>query len=212
MQPTEQQSLIRLKVLSLGVMGTNCYVLANPAGDALVIDPAGDPEVIGKYLESEELTPAAILLTHAHFDHIQAVPDLAAKYDLPVVLHPEDEFILASPDNAMPPMIPAIRACPPTIPELVDQPAGLHFEMLHTPGHSPGSVSYYFPALREAFVGDTLFCRGIGRDDLWGGDHATLIASIRNVLLALDDRVQVYPGHGPDTTIALEKQQNPFLR
>lgn len=203
---------MQIKALPLGPFETNAYLVWNAAGQAFVIDPGSDSRTLIGSIDREGLTPMAVLLTHAHFDHIGALGDIVERYAVPVVLDPRDRVVYESPANAMEPFfplhddLPATQSQPPAdIPELA-------CEMLPTPGHTPGGVSYYFAEAQTLFAGDTLFRGGVGRTDLPGGDWQTLVDSIRNVLFELPDATRVYPGHGPSTTIGAEKAQNPYVR
>lgn len=194
--------------LRVGPFEVNCQILA--FGDAAwIIDPGHDGERLAAELSRRALTPRLILLTHAHFDHIGAIPELQRRYPgLPVLVHPEDAKMFTHPLNAYPPAYPPIsrpenvRDCR----ELAEE--GLR--VIETPGHTPGGCSYYFPAEKLLFTGDTLFAGSVGRTDLPGGDMGLLSRSLE-LLATLDDDTCVVPGHGPETTIAAEKRANPYL-
>ena len=202
---------MKIHKLVLGPFQTNCFVLANDQRQALIIDPSDEAEEIIRLVDRESLAVAAILLTHAHVDHTQALPALAETYKVPVALHPAGAPIYTSPINALPPILPALVNPPETVAAIDPMPEGLVFEILHTPGHSPGGVAYYFRDSQIAFVGDTLFQGSIGRHDLPGGDFEQLIQSIKTILLPLGDETTIYPGHGPKTSIGQERKYNPFL-
>ena len=201
---------MQCELLALGPLETNSMVLWNARNEALIIDPA-DAEPLLAFVRAHGLTPRGVLLTHAHFDHLCGLPGVVAAWPVPVVLSPADDFIYRSPTNALPPLIPPLLGLPATVPALPATPAGLEFETLSTPGHTPGGVAYHFPAEHRAFVGDTLFLGSIGRHDFPGGDLTQLLHSIRNVLFRLEDNTEVWPGHGPPTTIGREKRHNPFV-
>ncbi len=203
---------MEVRIFSLGLLETNCFVLWNPQRQALIIDPAAEAERLLSFIRAEKLLLRGVLLTHAHFDHIQALPELAAACPVPVALHPADLQVYMSPANSMLPMIPPVNTPLPTVPELAEVPAGLEFQALFTPGHTPGSVSYYFHEPRKVFAGDTLFRDSVGRTDLPGGDGPALLNSVKTVLCRLDAQVEVLPGHGPGTTIGREIEKNPFLQ
>ena len=191
-----------MKTLSVGTFEENCSIHRG-----YIVDPGAEAERIIAALGQE--APKAILLTHAHFDHIGAVGRLQARFpDLEVFVHPEDAKIITHPLNNFPPDYP-----PAPMPQNITWDTSLieGCEVIETPGHTPGGVCYYFPADKLLFSGDTLFNYSVGRTDLPGGDMATLMASLQK-LLALPDEVQVIPGHGPTTTIGAEKRGNPFLQ
>lgn len=205
---------MKVHSMSLGELGTNCYIVYNEY-DALIIDPGGDPEKVIDFLKFEDLKPQAILLTHAHFDHIGGVDDLRKHFNLDVYLHENEANWLEDPrlNRSTAFTRKEVRTARP---DHLIQPgkmklSSFEFDVIHTPGHSPGSVSYLF--VNEGFIisGDVLFQQGIGRTDLPGGSMAQLEKSIRQSLYLLDDNYIVYPGHGMHTTIGAEKRNNPFV-
>ena len=196
--------------IQVGGFEVNCSILSEN-GKAWIVDPGQEPERIVDTLAKKGLEPAAILLTHAHFDHISAIPGLLAKFpDLPIYIHEKDAPMFGHPLNQLPPEYPSF-AKPKTLANLnaLDSLEGL--EILETPGHTPGGVCYHFPAMKLLLSGDTRFAGSVGRTDLPGGDMATLMDSLQK-LTALPDDTLVIPGHGPHTTIAAEKRGNPFLQ
>lgn len=194
--------MLLFDTLPLGAYQTNCYILKN-GGKALVIDPGYEPDTIASYLRREGLTLEAILLTHGHFDHVGAVKELAAQTDCRVYLHPAE--------TAMPPMMTAGKLYyTHTYGEGdVLELAGLSIRVLHTPGHTPGSVCLLCQDV--LFSGDTLFSGSCGRTDLPGGDWATIQESLKR-LARIEADFTVCPGHGEATTLAIEKRINPYLR
>ena len=192
---------MNIHTLPLGMLQTNCYILTN--GDhCLVIDPGDEPEKVLGYLEKQGLTLEAILLTHGHFDHVGAVKTLAAETDCRVFLCEQD---LTLPG--------AMTAGPLYHTDFYSDGhklalAGMDFEVLHTPGHTPGSVCLRFGD--HLFSGDTLFAGSCGRTDFPGSSPADMIHSLSR-LSGLEDQLKVYPGHGGSTTIGKEKRYNPFL-
>jgi glyoxylase-like metal-dependent hydrolase (beta-lactamase superfamily II) len=205
-----------LRTLLVGPIQTNCYLIGDEATkDGVVIDPGGDPDLILDAIDGEGLAICYILNTHAHFDHMMANSTLVAATGAPLALHREDRELLSAGGGAT---WFGLLSSPPTPEvdvELSDGQelavGGLHINVLHTPGHSPGHVSFFLPRERVLFSGDALFHEGIGRTDLPGGDYNTLIASIRHKLLTLPDETVVYPGHGPATTIGSERRHNPHF-
>ena len=202
--------------IQVGTFEVNCSILSEN-GKAWIVDPGQDAPRIIKLLAEKQLTPAAVLLTHAHFDHIGAIPALQQAYpDLKVYVHKNDAKVITHPLNQLPPDYPPVAAPKNLVAfEAGVKPDGLaDLEILETPGHTPGGVCYYFssPIPHPLLLsGDTLFAGSVGRTDLPGGDMATLMDSLRK-LTALPDDTLVVPGHGPFTTIADEKAGNPFLR
>jgi hydroxyacylglutathione hydrolase len=206
-----------MQVISIvvGAFQVNCYLVTSGNGQALVIDPGEDAGQIAVALRERTLTVAAYLITHGHMDHIGGLEELTRLFPAPVSMHPADEAWAFSDDNKKPPYYDTPERPAGKIRALVDgQPGddgGLHYEIITTPGHSPGCVCYYFPVEKTLFTGDTLFSGSIGRTDFEGSDEALMEKSLRR-LAQLPDDTLVYPGHGPRTTIEREKKNNPFLR
>lgn len=199
----------------VGAVGTNCYFAINEqTKECLVIDPGDNADALAGKIGEGGLVPKAILLTHGHFDHIMGVEGLKRRYDLPVYVHEADEEMLERTDLNCGAMVGAsvsLKADKLLRDGNRLKLAGLDIEVLHTPGHTPGGVCYYFPGEEVVFSGDTLFCESVGRTDLPGGDMSALIHSIREKVLKLPDLTIVYPGHGEPTKISTEKQYNPFI-
>lgn len=209
-----------------GSFQTNCYVVARAAGTAcVVVDPGQDAvEPLNALLAEHRLTPVAVLLTHGHFDHTFSVSPVCDGHDVPAWIHPDDREMLADPMKGLSPEAAAFFGGRITLREprevrLLDDGAaldlaGLTLRVDHTPGHTRGSVVFTTPAddgTEVVLAGDTLFAGSIGRTDLPGGDHAQLLASLRDKLLTRDDATVVLPGHGPSTTIGRERAGNPYL-
>lgn len=199
--------------IQVGGFEVNCSILSEN-GKAWIVDPGQEAERIIDLLAKKELEPAAVLLTHAHFDHISGIPGLLKKVpDLPVYIHEKDAPMFGHPLNQLPPEYPSfvkpkeIKCLSSRVVECL----GLDVEIIETPGHTPGGVCYYFPNDKLLLSGDTLFAGSVGRTDLPGGDMATLMDSLKK-LTALPDDTLVIPGHGMHTRIALEKSGNPFLQ
>lgn len=205
---------MHVKTMPLGPLQTNCYILYKDQ-HALIIDPGGEAEKVIHFLKQHDLKPCAILLTHAHFDHIGGVDDLRYQLDIDVYLHEEESEWLEEPrynGSAVFPRTPITTKRPDH--HLVPGDltiANFSFDVKHTPGHSPGSVSFIFHDQQKVFSGDVLFQQGVGRTDLRGGDTKTLVRSIRETLYTLNDVYVVYPGHGVSTTIGEEKRNNPYV-
>ena len=197
----------------------NCRIVS-AAGDsaALVIDPGGDANHIVQALEKADLELTEIWLTHSHLDHCGGVSELLEHRKVPLTGHSiESDFRSRVEDICRMYGVPSgeMSNCPE--PDRFVEGGetltfgSLEFQVLFTPGHSPGHVCFYHQRSGNLFAGDTVFAGSIGRSDLPGGDHATLLRSIREVILTLPDDTNVLPGHGPDTTVGVERQSNPFL-
>jgi glyoxylase-like metal-dependent hydrolase (beta-lactamase superfamily II) len=208
--------MFRIEPFSLGPLATNAYLLTRPdTKQAVVIDPGMNPQSLLKRIAG--LQVEAILLTHAHFDHIGGVEAIRKQHGCPVYLHDAEADWLTDPrknGSAMWPELGEPFACEPAEYALEDGQTlellgGVRFQVLHTPGHSPGSVSFLHG--NRLFGGDVLFRLGVGRTDLRGGSSRELHDSIHRKLFVLPDEVQVFPGHGPKTTIGYEKEHNPHV-
>lgn len=204
-----------VQTLSLGPLGTNCYIVSHN-GECLIFDPSGEPEKIIDYIETEQLTPKAILLTHAHFDHIGALQMIRDHYKLEVYMHENEQHWLENPEMNRSAVYfgeaGAIRTQPPEkiIGEGPLRIGSFTMEVIHTPGHSPGSITFIFK--EDAFIvsGDVLFHHGIGRTDLPDGSIEQLIHSITTKLYTLPEHFKVYAGHNVQTTIGHEQKENPY--
>lgn len=202
---------VQIKTLPVGMLQVNCYVVwAPPSMHAAIIDPGDDAAEILAFVEGESLTVGAVLLTHAHVDHIGGVPRIAEATGAPVYVHGADHSLYASPDNALPPWVPAVVGLPEPAAE-VPTVDGLTFAVLHTPGHTRGGVCYHFAGDGILVSGDTLFAGSIGRTDLPGGDMTTLMTSLERLVRDVPGDTAVYPGHGPTTTIGRERASNPYI-
>jgi glyoxylase-like metal-dependent hydrolase (beta-lactamase superfamily II) len=209
--PTNQSP--QVEMLVLGPFQSNCYLVrAADESTGIVIDPGAEPDrILGRIADWPGVE--AILLTHAHLDHVGAVAEVARATGAPVYLHPDDRFLydIAVDQGRM--FGVHVESPPPPDEELHDGQslslAGIDLTVRHAPGHSPGGVILVGDGL--AFVGDCVFAGSIGRTDLAGGDTGTLMASIRSQILTLPGSTVLYSGHGPATTVARESASNPFL-
>ena len=200
---------------AVGPLACNCYVVGDEATrSAIVIDPGGDADDLAAVIAEQRLVVTAIVATHAHLDHILAAERLRSLTGAPFLLHDADRPLLDWMQESGR-LFLGVELPPP--PE-VDTPAAegdrvvagdVELEIVHTPGHSPGSISLIAPD--AVFSGDTLFAGSIGRTDLPGGDTQALLNVVRSKLFALDESLTVYPGHGPATTLAEERAHNPFV-
>ncbi|WP_193043112.1 MBL fold metallo-hydrolase [Mycolicibacterium baixiangningiae] len=208
-----------------GMLACNCYVLAQrPGSDAIVVDPGQRAMApLRRVLDEHRLTPAAVLLTHGHIDHIWSAQKVADTYGCPAYIHPEDRPMLTDPIKGFGPrigqmLLGALFREPRQLIEL-DRDGdtldlgGMVVTVDHTPGHTRGSVVFRLAGDTSpvALTGDTLFRSSVGRTDLPGGSGRDLLGSILTKLLVLDDDTVVLPGHGPKSTIGTERRTNPFL-
>ena len=199
----------------VGPLACNCYIVGDPATEqAIVIDPGGDITRVTAALQENQLTVTAIVATHAHFDHLMAAESLRGLTGAPFYMHDADKPLLDWYQESGRMFLGLDLGPPPA----VDTPAGegdllragsSELQVIHTPGHSPGSIT--LASADAIFSGDTLFAGSIGRSDLPGGDTHTLLGVIKEKLFAFDDDVAVYPGHGPATTVGAERRSNPFV-
>ncbi len=211
--------MFSVRTYSLGPVQTNCYIVSNKNKECLIFDPGEEGARLVKELRSKGLKPLAILLTHTHFDHIGAVDALREVFDLPLYVHEKEVSWLADPlknGSGKYAELPNYTVNAPSDEHILRTEGELTigdftFNVAHTPGHSPGSVSFIFKEDGFAIVGDTLFERSVGRTDLFGGSTDVLLKSIHNKLLSLPEDTIIYPGHGNYTTPAAEMDQNPFL-
>lgn len=206
---------MKIETIIVGAFDVNCLVLHGMGRRVVVVDPGGDAERIAQYLREQNLTVDGWVLTHGHADHLSALAPLVKRFPAPVAMHPQDAAWAFTPVNQIPPYYPVPEAPPTDIRELHEgtayQAAGLAITVIATPGHTPGSICLYIPAEATLIVGDTLFAGSAGRTDLPGGNPAQLTASLRR-LATLPADCRVYPGHGPATTIGMEKRVNPFMQ
>ncbi len=205
------------RILPVGLLRCNCSILGDPeSGEAIVVDPGDDIGEIERLLAADNLRVKAILITHAHIDHIGGAAKLKAQTGAPVYMNQRDSALYREIDvqaawlGVPTPETTSIDVDAREGDKILLGPAEMHF--IETPGHTPGSLSLWIPAESKLAAGDTLFFDSIGRTDLPGGDGRAILRSIRDKILVLPEQTVVIPGHGPNTTIGREKQRNPFLR
>jgi len=203
-----------LKKLSVGELDTNCYILGDEeTQEGVVIDPGGDFDLIDENIEKLNLKIKYIILTHGHIDHIQALAELKIKTKAKVLIHKEDAPILSDPTFNLSLFTGGNSSF--SKPDLLLKDSDtiefgkISLLVIHTPGHTPGSVSLYTD--KVLFSGDTLFCEGVGRTDLPGSSWEKLLNSIKQKLFTRPNDTEVLPGHGPSTTIGWEKENNPWI-
>lgn len=207
--------MIKIEAFSLGPLETNAYLLTTEDGQrGIIIDPGMNPKSLIRRIEDVKIE--AILLTHAHFDHIGGVDAIRKDKGCPVYLHALEADWLTNPNKNGSLRWPELGGAIQSDPAEYDLDEGqvlkvldIQLKVMHTPGHSPGSVSFLWE--NHLFCGDVLFKLSVGRTDLPGGNQRDLIDSIHGKLFDLCDEVIVYPGHGPRTTIGYEKQNNPYV-
>lgn len=204
-----------IKTFPNGQLMVNTYLITDSKKNGVIIDPGYDISELLREIEDKSITPSAVLLTHAHYDHVAGIPDLQKKYpDINVYLFEQDKKLLEHLD------IQTEMLGAPKIPKFEVNKifnntenitvGELNFELFHTPGHSQGSISYLIED--KLFTGDLLFRNSIGRSDLFGGNLTDLMSSIKNKIFSLPKETTVYPGHGPSTSIGYEKEHNPFFK
>jgi hydroxyacylglutathione hydrolase len=206
------------EILPVGLLQCNCSILGDESsGEAVVIDPGDEIERVQEILTRHKLKAKYIVATHAHIDHVGGLEKLQRATGATVLMHRDDLPLYQN--MAIQAAFLGVRA--PGVVKVDDllEPGdvlrwgSLALEVMHTPGHSPGSVSLHLPGENQrVFSGDTLFQGSIGRTDLWGGDYKQILRSIRSALLPFPDQTPVYPGHGQPTTIGEERESNPFLQ
>ena len=215
MHDVYEQNGMKCKVLIVGMVSTNCYIVSNVVTkQAFIVDPGDSPEPIMKYVDGEGLTVEAVLLTHGHFDHIYGVEALCKKYDATLYAHEDEVEVLKDPVKNVSSMIGRvirIDSATPVKDGQVLNIAGFDMKVLHTPGHTKGSCCYYCEKTKMLFSGDTLFEGSVGRTDFPTGSSSTIVKSICTKLAVLPDDVIVLSGHGGETSIGYEKVNNPFI-
>ena len=204
------------KVIPVGPLQCNCSIIGDESThEAMVIDPGDEIEDIMAFVDRHGLKVKQIVVTHAHIDHVGGAMKLKQRTGAPILLNQNDEALLKMMDTQA-----AWVGMRPPGKIAVDQGLGdadrlkvgqLEATVMHTPGHTEGSICLYFPAEQKLIAGDTLFAGSIGRTDLPGGSYKKIMDSLKGRVLALPDETIVVPGHGPETTIGEERETNPFL-
>ncbi|MGL4337611.1 MAG: MBL fold metallo-hydrolase [Turicibacter sp.] len=207
---------MKIYPLVLGPVQTTCYIISN-GPKALVVDPAANAQQIIKHLKNNKLKLEGILITHGHFDHIGAVNELGAHFDVPVFAHKKEKEYFDKPHVNLSTMMHENLVLNDTLDfqflndfetvALID----LEFKVFHVPGHTSGSLCFYCESEQVVFTGDTLFNGSIGRTDFVHGNEAQLVKGIKEKILTLPNTTLVYPGHGECTTVEDEKKHNVFL-
>lgn len=207
---------MELRTIPVGPLQANCYVLWENPEAAIVVDPGAEGERILKELEKEGVTPALVVITHGHFDHTGAVADVVKEHAVPFKHHAAEAEIVAQTPAGTRMWGIEVSHVPEPSGHVADgekiELDGLRVDVIHTPGHTPGSVCFHVPDEGLLLTGDTLFQRSVGRSDFPGGDQSALFDSIRGKLYTLDEATRVLPGHGPETTIREERDENPFVQ
>lgn len=205
---------ITVKKLVLGMLSTNCWLLSNPeTGGMVIVDPADSPDQISRQVGKMEGRPAAVLLTHGHYDHMLAARTVSDRYGIPVYAHEAEQDVLQDAQKNLSAVwsVPYVMKADRTVKEGdVLLLAGYEIRVLHTPGHTKGSVCYYFPEAEVLLSGDTLFCESYGRYDFPTSSGRDLVVSVKRLLREIPENVKVYPGHNESTQIGYEKRYNPL--
>ena len=206
------------EILPVGLLQCNCSIFGDESSrEAIVVDPGDEIQRITGVLDKHGLRVKAIVVTHAHIDHVAGAAKLRALTGAPVYLNENDRELLGALDIQARWL--GLSKAPPATP--IDVPANegttlelgeARFDFIHTPGHTQGSLCLFIPQESKLVAGDTLFRRSVGRTDLPGGDTEKLLDSVKSKLFELPDSTLVIPGHGPNTTIGEEREQNPFLQ
>ena len=208
----------KMKIITkvLGSVSTNCYFIVNVATlDTIIIDPADSPATIESVILENGLKPQAILLTHGHFDHILAANYIKEKFNIPVIAGDKEKNIIENSSLNLSSSFGAnveLKADEYVEDGKILDIAGFSIKVIHTPGHTEGSVCYYFSEEDVLISGDTLFRESVGRSDFPTGSSSQIIRSVKEKLLILPEKTIVYPGHGDSTTIEYEKKYNPYCQ
>lgn len=207
--------MLTIKRLPLGSLNANCYLIYDEE-ELLIVDPGAEAEKIKRTISKLKVRPQAVLLTHAHYDHIGALDEIRESYHLPVYLSAEEKNWLADPSKNLSSLfneaITAREADYFFHPDEKLTIGNFSFKVLANPGHSPGGVSFVFDEDEFVLSGDALFAGGVGRTDLPGSEAEKLLPAIREKIFRLPEHYTLYPGHGPESTIEKEIKTNPFFQ
>ena len=211
---TFQHQGMKIYSLLLGHLSVNCYIVADLQNNCIVIDPGAEAEVILSFIKKHKFTVKAWLLSHSHLDHISALDECYTAIPAPVAMHPEENDWAFCDKNQWDPYYPLTKEVPierelKHWQKFTD--GSLEYTVLHSPGHSAGSVCFWFPKQKVIFSGDTLFAGTVGRTDLHKSSFKSLIRSL-GIFLALPPETVIYPGHGEITTVKKEIETNPFFK
>ncbi len=203
-----------IKTLSVGSFSTNCYIVNDEEGRTAIIDPGADNATIEDYIKEYSLTPECVILTHGHLDHFLAAESVAKAFSVPIIAH-EAEFDVLQDGNSNGTVTFAHKAKIITPDKLVSDGENIKIgsivlKVIHTPGHTRGSMCLFCDADNVLFSGDTLFFESIGRADLPTGNYEQLVESVKKIY-SLCDGCVVYPGHGPETRVSYEMENNPYV-
>jgi glyoxylase-like metal-dependent hydrolase (beta-lactamase superfamily II) len=206
-------SAVEIRILAVGMLEGNCYLVkCGTGGQGVIIDPGDEADRIAREVKAMGLEPEAILLTHGHIDHVNAASPLRERFRCRVVCHAMDRKMV---ENGEVLSLWGLQREPCTVDQEIKDGdvitvGGREIRVLHSPGHTRGSVCYMVDS--ACFSGDVLFRGSIGRTDLPGGSDSEMAETLRCRIAALDPETMVYPGHGPETTVEFEKKHNPFLQ
>ena len=212
---------MRINHYVVGMVQTNCYVVINnETKECFIIDPGASGKQLAEKMKEDGLHPVAVLLTHGHFDHAGAAKTLAEEFEIPVYAHEAETDTLRDPQKNVSWMVKCKESYEADVfvkDEEVITLAGFEIKVLHTPGHTEGGCCYYVESESVVFTGDTLFAQSVGRTDFPGGSMSTIVRSIQEKLMSLNEAgnletdIMVYPGHNDPTTIETERMENPYL-
>lgn len=208
---------MKVEVLPVGLLETNCYLVYDEKSMAgVIIDPGADPDAIRTKVAHLGFKPLAVLNTHGHQDHTGANDAIREAYHIPLYVHQADETLFTDAEQLMSGFGGRPQPQKPADHYLRNGEqlslGPITFKVLHTPGHTLGGVVFYMPEHRICFCGDTLFKGTVGRTDLFGGDYGALLDSLQNVMAVLPDDTVAYAGHGPQTDMGFERRHNPYFR